>query len=233
MKLFWTRSKLIHLFVALCIGFAPIWLAPELFAQNENTEVGLPSWLIGSSFKLRHRLETELDGSEEAKGLKRRSETLDQVVFKDVQNWRALREDIFRKTSREVLQTPQGSFVLTPSNRKVSAGADYSDRFWAVILEYPFELSRRWGFFIGARDWNDWFNRISEVTEDLENAEGDRIRVQISEQPSGVKRVSLLLEGHLVLSGRTKTWIRSEWVLELNSPITDSDLSQSLFGGRS
>lgn len=188
----------------------------------------LPQELLSKPFQASSRIVVQLDGSEEAEGIERHIETINQLVYINPENWRALREVAYPKSRLEVLQSPEGSFQLTETNRKISSEKTYPPEFWVEIVLSAFELSRKWSLLDNADDFESWLKAIqNDVTEELKNAEGDSLKVIRSEDKK-VKRTQVVLDGSILHNGKTKVQIRMEWTLETGASLTDKDLQKSL-----
>lgn len=192
--------------------------APET-KEEENVLSRLPDWLLQGSFEIQSRMESGLNGSEEALQIQRQSEIREFLYFKDLEHWRVRRAIPFLESARQILHQPEGSYIVTLNNRKIPSPESYSPEVWTSLVEFPFEISRRWGFLADADNWADWFEEIEEMkTKEFENAEGDKIRVQFEEKDK-VKSLRFRFEGkHPTASGLPMN-LRGEWFIEVGKEI--------------
>lgn len=199
--------------------------------QRDQLLQKLPSSLLSKPFEASARIVLDLDGSEEAGNIKRRSETMNKVLYINPESWRAIREHPFNKTSLEVLQSPQGSFTMTQTNRRVSNEEVYTPQMWIEILMYAKDLSQKWGFFSDAQDFGDWLTAVEKANgQDLANAEQDKLKINIVTE-NGQKQIQLVFDGVNLHEGKTKLNTRVEWVLKTGVTLTPNDLNASLIMG--
>gem|GEM_PF-4807219 len=237
------------IFISLCLLGASLLSGPILFAQSpeelqaeakqklekleENKEMeSLPTWLLESPFRLSLRIVLKMDGSEAAGGILRKSETWNRIVFQDLQHWRARKELPFNYSALEILQLKQSSFVMTPTNHRVSYEKTMDNRYWIDLVLYPFQITKSWGLFKKADNWNDWFKTLSKLAEPQRDMDNDQLKATYTKNGK-TQQLQVVLDGSFLHEGKTKVNLRAEWNLKSGIPVTADDLNKSLLIGGS
>lgn len=205
-------------------------ISPTMNATIESDSPALPAWLIQKPFKLSQRVELHLDGSAQAGGIKRSSETLSRLLFVDAGHWRFREELPFSGLDREILRNDQGAFQMTSINRAIAPQKAIPDDEWSRLLRLPHELSQRFGFVPIDASWQDWFEKIKALDAPYENSGGDKIRVSKTTSGSQEKTI-VVLEGSMIHQDSTRLLIKVEWTLEQGVALTAEDLKKSLTPG--
>lgn len=206
-------------------------LAAPIATEAKELGISLPQWIVDQAFELDHRMEVQFDGSEKASSIQRESQINNRVRYHSVDKWRARRELAFQGTGKEVLQTPEGSFEITSTNRKVSLEKQHPHEFWSETLRFPFDLSRRWGFFNKQENWEDWYQAVVRSESPLKNADGDELEITIDRSKEGQTVLRLNFRGELAHDSQTRYSLVSEWTLHLGKTPQQISLDESLQGG--
>lgn len=200
--------------------------------SREALAEALPTWLASKSFQIHDRLEVKFDGSPEAGEILKSSESSNRLLFKDAENWRALREYPFTQSSREFLKLDAQSYSISSRNRKVPAKEDLSEAYWLQIVSGPFKLARAMGIQFDSDNLSDWFDEIRKSEKAFETDSGASLKVEES-KADNIYKLRITLRGPYYFEGKTKALILNEWTLEQGVEVNEDRLSKSLLGGSS
>ena len=215
-----------HILVASILPF-------QLFAAPEQIPEPIVDYdILGDftekPFELKETVTVTLDGSEDADLIKRRTQTIQNLVFLNRQNWRVRKQLPFNHEIYEFLKIKGSIHSMTPTNRRVDPPSQVSDSAWIEVITSPLRLARRWNLADHNITFSKWIDRLKKRKTPLENGQGDRISLEVKDEKDGQVIYTVISTGSIMHEGKTLMRLESVWELKETSEVTKETLNKSL-----
>lgn len=205
-------------------------LANSVQEPNEgiNELDALPLFILNKSFRVRDKLNLELDGSEEAQGIEKKSESWNRLIFQNTQNWRAFREYPFKHMSREILRLHGSDYILSSREGRVLSKQAFSPAAWMEIVLSPYRMAKKLNLASSSMSFTDFWEELHDMKSPITSANGSSLSVE--KKPDLIR---VVIEGSYLHEGRSKVKIKQEWSIDFGVKVSEKELQQALVGSSS
>jgi len=200
--------------------------------QEQNEEINeldaLPMFILDKSFQVRDKLNLELDGSEEAKGIEKKSESWNRLIFQNTQNWRAFREYPFKHMSQEILRLDGSDYILSSREGRVLSKQAFSPSAWMEIVLSAYRIAKKLNLAPSGMSFTDFWEELHDMKAPTTTPNGSSLSVE--KKPDLIR---VVIEGSYLHDGRTKVKIKQEWSIDFGVKVSEKELQQALVGSSS
>ena len=151
-------------------------------AQEQNEEINeldaLPMLILDKSFQVRDKLNLELDGSEEAQGIEKKSESWNRLIFQNTQNWRAFREYPFKHMSQEILRLHGSDYILSSREGRVLSKEAFSPSAWMEIVLSPYRMAKKLNLASSGMSFTDFWEELHDMKAPIISPNGSSLTVE-------------------------------------------------------
>lgn len=186
--------------------------------------------LIEHPFRVQETLTLKLDGSPEASGIEFFVQTVNEVVFLGLDQWRVRREFPYPRSVFEFRKNGTQISSINTANRHVPSPIPLTEEVWTEVVLSPLKLAQQWSLSRGDETLTSFLRRMRALKEPLKNVENDQISATlITPSQEGQEEVlRIVSSGKILHDDKTRVNIESVWELRTRSPLTIEDLDKSL-----